>query len=193
VTRTAEKTRARILEAAHTLFAVSGTAAVSTNHVAASARISPGNLYYHFANKEEIVAALVDRLTARVEEAWDGDDSVDLGRFEAAVERSLSALAEFSFLARELFALALHMPSVAERERRLRQARIAVLETALESLIDPRKLRDDSAVNAHRLAELAWLVGFVAIAEAELAGETGARAARRATLATMTLIAPYLA
>jgi len=193
--RGAQKTQDRILDAARTLFGASGTASVSTNHIAAAASISPGNLYYHFANKEAIIAALVDRTTARLEQAWEeparGRSDLDSEHFEAAVERSLCELAESSFLARELFALAQHMPSVGERERRLRERRVSALEAALESFVDPHKLRDAGA-RARQIAELAWLMSFPALAEAELAGETGARAARRATQAIMTLIAPYI-
>ncbi len=42
-------TRGRILDAALRLFNQRGTAAVSTNHLAAAAGLSPGNLFYHFA------------------------------------------------------------------------------------------------------------------------------------------------
>lgn len=49
------KTKEKILHAAIELFNDKGTARISTNHIAAAASISPGNLYYHFRNKEEII------------------------------------------------------------------------------------------------------------------------------------------
>ena len=55
----------RILDAALTLFNEGGTAVASTNHIAAACGISPGNLYYHFRNKEEIIRALFERMFAR--------------------------------------------------------------------------------------------------------------------------------
>ena len=51
-TAKSEQTRGRILDAARRLFNERGTAAVSTNHIAAEAGLSPGNLYYHFADKQ---------------------------------------------------------------------------------------------------------------------------------------------
>ena len=59
-------TRKRILETALRLFNEFGTAAVSTNRIAAEAGISPGNLYYHYRNKEEIIRGLVEDLLADV-------------------------------------------------------------------------------------------------------------------------------
>ncbi|MFN8417839.1 MAG: TetR/AcrR family transcriptional regulator [Anaerolineae bacterium] len=61
---TSAQTRLRILEQAQELFNEQGTAAVSTNHIAARAGISPGNLYYHFKNKEEIIRSLLHVMVA---------------------------------------------------------------------------------------------------------------------------------
>lgn len=52
------KTRQRIVQASLELFNQQGERTISTNHIAAHMQISPGNLYYHFANKQEIVAEL---------------------------------------------------------------------------------------------------------------------------------------
>jgi len=56
-------TRDKIIEAAIRLFNDQGTKPVTTNHIAADCGISPGNLYYHFRNKEEIIRAIFEQMT----------------------------------------------------------------------------------------------------------------------------------
>lgn len=49
------KTRDRIIQAAKELFNEQGERNVTTNHIASHLGISPGNLYYHFKNKQQII------------------------------------------------------------------------------------------------------------------------------------------
>ncbi len=47
-----------ILKTARRLFNESNTQAVTTNHIAKAMAISPGNLHYHYKNREEIIRLL---------------------------------------------------------------------------------------------------------------------------------------
>jgi AcrR family transcriptional regulator len=77
------RTAERILEVTLTLFNRFGEPNVSTTLISNELRISPGNLYYHYPAKDELVNALFDRFetdmvrvlgaaegVAHVEDAW---------------------------------------------------------------------------------------------------------------------------
>lgn len=54
------KTKDKIIFAAIELFNAQGEQNVTTNHIAAHLGMSPGNLYYHFRNKEDIIQAIFE-------------------------------------------------------------------------------------------------------------------------------------
>lgn len=64
-----QNTFERIIEASLQLFNEEGERNISTNHIAAHLSISPGNLYYHFRNKEAIIVLLYRRYGAEIM-AW---------------------------------------------------------------------------------------------------------------------------
>jgi AcrR family transcriptional regulator len=179
-------TRQRIAETSLRLFNAHTTSEVSTNHVALSMNISPGNLYYHYRSKEQIVEALFTELERRVTFAWRVPDpselrSCNLG--ELFAER-LAAFAEFIFIVRELFTLPRIYPSLAEPLSRFRQERLAGLEHLLEALVSAGRLSGSCSPHRQRLARTLWLLSQASLADHELYG-TGSNGSIRAAAEQM--------
>ena len=57
------KTKDKIIATAIKLFNLHGTKAISTNHIAKEMGISPGNLYYHFTSKHDIIRSISDNFS----------------------------------------------------------------------------------------------------------------------------------
>lgn len=97
------KTRERIILTAVKLFNEKTAGAISTNHIAAEMNISPGNLYYHFKNKEEIIRDIYKQLAFLADRIW---YNPDLGQSEEGMVnyfRNLAAhMYEFRFFYLEL-------------------------------------------------------------------------------------------
>ncbi len=105
----------RILESSVELFNNHGAVSVSTNHIAKHLKISPGNLYFHFSNKEEIIRELFARMTQEVQVAWDPDRALAPREF---LEASFEVFWTYRFFHREMYHLRRQDPELARNWKR---------------------------------------------------------------------------
>lgn len=189
-------TKTRILDAALALFNEQGTGSVTTNHIAESLSMSPGNLYYHYRNKAEIVRALF----ARIEAAWAQNYAVpagtapDLAMMERMVAGNFAIQARYRFFFRDLTLLLNSDPQLAEAYRANRDAGLANTKALIgmfESVGVLHPIGDEQALDD--IAQLLWLVGDFWLVFRDTGGtpfaqadtEQGVRLFRR-------IISPYL-
>lgn len=66
VVKDAEERRNEILDAAEKLFGEKGFDGTSTNDILNEVGIARGTLYYHFSSKEDILDAMIERITDRL-------------------------------------------------------------------------------------------------------------------------------
>jgi AcrR family transcriptional regulator len=107
--------RQRILEASVELFNASGTIAVTTNHIARHLKISPGNLYFHFADREEIIRELFKNLQEATYRAWDVHTGLDPLNF---LTESFEVFWTYRFFHREMYHLRRQDPLLTQEWKR---------------------------------------------------------------------------
>jgi AcrR family transcriptional regulator len=76
VKKAPRRTAERILEVTLTLFNRFGEPNVSTTLISAELNISPGNLYYHYPAKDELINALFDRFERALTDLLNATDDV---------------------------------------------------------------------------------------------------------------------
>lgn len=155
-------TKTRILDAALKLFNELGTANVTTNHIAEALGMSPGNLYYHYRNKAEIVRALFARITAE----WAANYAVPPGTMpsvpmmETMVAGNFEIQARYRFFFRDLTLLLNADPDLAAAYHANREAGLGNTKFLINLFVDAGVLNPVGDAEAlDDIAQLLWLVG----------------------------------
>lgn len=155
-------TRRRILETAIRLFNEKGTKAVTTNHIAAAMGISPGNLYYHFRSRADIIRAILDMMDecgfAAVKHVERETASMSL----EGLERKFRVIQEinwrFRFFKRELPVLIMNDPALKKRFKKSHDAILFMIKDSIHQAMEAGLLKKMDGEEIDLLAHELWLV-----------------------------------
>lgn len=155
-------TKTKIKNSAVHLFNTQETLSVTTNHIAKEAGISPGNLYYHYKNKEEIVTDLYLDLSKRFEEINSFENillsSNPIKVLDNTFELMGEIFYEYRFLLRDSMVLIALYPSFKENFVRNQEKRIKQIESLLQFLLKENIIQYEENINLERRAKMHWFI-----------------------------------
>ena len=193
------RTAERILEVTLELFNRFGEPNVSTTLISAELGISPGNLYYHYPAKDELINTLFDRFERELNELLQAGDGV--GNVEDAwlfFHMLFELIWQHRFLYRDLNdllsknrRLETHFQQVLERKSRAVQAVIGGLSRAHAIRIDAASAEP---VAAAMVVVLTYWLSFEYVRDPRRALEPDAAGAAlaRGAYHVLSLLMPYI-
>ena len=193
---TRRNTRELILTTSLELFNQYGEPNVTTNQIADEAEISPGNLYYHFRSKNDIVIELFKRFLIRFQPLIEISDESLLEAEDLWFQLHLSfeLKGEFRFLYRNLADLTARIPDLdramrglLKRERQSAWNSLTGLEQAGVMSIEPQQ---KEMLTDNILLALTYWIPFSELFEP--GGLDDSSAQTRAIARVLLIVTPHL-
>ena len=193
------RTAERILEVTLALFNRFGEPNVSTTLISAELGISPGNLYYHYPAKDELINSLFDRYERALTELLRSADEV--GNVEDAwlfLHMLFELIWQYRFLYRDLNdllsknrRLETHFQFVLKNKGQAVQAMLAGLSRSNAVSIAPR---DVEPVATAMVVVLTYWLSFEYVRDPRnaLEPESAGAALMRGAFHVLSLLSPYL-
>jgi len=189
-------TREHILEISLSLFNELGEPRVTTNQIALEADISPGNLYYHFRSKHDIVLELFKRFLAQFQPLLEVPENSSLEAEDLWFQLHLSfeLKGRFRFLYRNLTDLAHQVPNLGKAFLGLLRMERKAVRGLIESLERQDKLRitknEKTLLLNNLMLALTYWISYAELIDAD--GLANGSVQTNAIAGVLQLVIPYL-
>ena len=154
--------KTKIKQNAMKLFNEKDSLSITTNHIAKQADISPGNLYYHYKNKEEIILDLYKELSSKFVELNSFEKMLMHDNFFEAMDEMFNQYAklffEYRFLLRDATVLIVIDPNLKKEFTQNQDLRIKQIEGLLTYLIKEGLLNKLNRSSLNKRAKLHWFI-----------------------------------
>ena len=199
VKKAPRRTAERILEVTLELFNRFGEPNVSTTLISAEMGISPGNLYYHYPAKDELINSLFDRYEKALNELLNASDNVrDVEDAWFFMHSLFELIWQYRFLYRDLNdllgknrRLETHFQFVLKNKTRSLKAMLDSMNRAGALRIDAREVE---ATATSMVVVLSYWLSFEYVRDPRraLEPESAQAALMRGAHHVLNLLAPYL-
>ena len=195
------KTRDKILLCSLELFNERGERNVTTNHIAAHLAISPGNLYYHFRNKPDIIYEIFLEYEKLVDFYLDipEDRAMTVDDMAFYLESVFNGLWSYRFFHRDLEYLLDSDPRLRRDYRKFTDRCLSAISRIFEKLAEAGIIRHQDEDLRSAMSLNVWLVitNWMAFLKTALGGEDSASLSlvelKQGIYQVLTLEIPYLA
>jgi AcrR family transcriptional regulator len=194
------KTRDKILLSSLELFNDKGERNITTNHIAAHLAISPGNLYYHFRNKSDIIYEIFQEYEKLVDYYLDipEDRPITLEDMTFYLESVFDGLWSYRFFHRDLEYLLDSDPRLRRDYREFTNRCLAAINRIFAKLADagiiqpqPEDLRSAMSLNVW-LVITNWMAFLKTAHAAEEPASLSLTELKQGIYQVLTLEVPYL-
>lgn len=187
------ETKARILKAALKLFNDLGSDAVTTHDIAKQADLSPGNLYYHFKNKNAIIRALFYEIDIFSINKWREKSPAHREvRFSDFMQFYFGSLTKYKFFFREFSSILKNDPILAKEWRHIYDRLFAVMKESLKGWIDQGLIKKfESSEDEDIFIETIWILAGFAQVHCEARWHTNKKASEESQRYLARFLYPY--
>ena len=192
--RSSAVTQQTVLQRAVELFNEQGTGAISMNHIAEAASISPGNLYYHFKNKEEIIRTILDQMILDWNVLYQSPspETFDIDALRQFLKQSFTLVWKYRFFYRELVVLLRKDDLLRQRYEAIQQQRLADQNAFLQQMIKLNGMNKDTAELSNAL-RIAWILSENWILHLEITGQpVNEQTTQEGVELVLHILTPYL-
>ena len=195
------RTRERILDLALRLFNDLGEPNVTTSAIADEMNISPGNLYYHFRNKDDIIDALFEQFEREIDPLLDAPARQRALTFEDAwlfLHLLFESIWRYRFVYRDLNdllsrnrKLELHFRTILERKARAAHTLCTALAGTQQLHADEREIE---ALSTNMVVVATYWLSFEYVSNARRFSDPlyQSAAIARGAYQVLAMIAPHL-
>ena len=194
------KTRDRILVTSLALFNEEGEAHSTTIDIANELDISPGNLYYHFKGKDQIIAELFHQYEVALSGTLAAPIESPLGSERGQVEDNwyflyvvLEEMYQYRFFYHNLDDILQRYPDIRRKFRRLMQLKRAALFAICQALLQQSVIDTEDQQLLSLVDNMTLVLNFWLNYDQLLHGERDPQITiHQGVLQLLTMVAPYL-